>query len=99
MIGFFTFGLLLGAVVAIALAARLPHRALFGGAALITVSLFYLAFTWSSVERCAEFARQPNAGCQMYGTEEFVAVMLLPLVVGFGLIASSLWRGRRRRGV
>ena len=98
MLRFFTIGLLLGVIIAIALTVRLPHRALFGGAALITMSAFFLAFTWSSVERCAELARQPHGGCQMYGTEEYVAMMLVPLGLGLALVAYALGNRSVRGG-
>ena len=62
------------------------------------MSAFFLAFTWSSVERCAELARQPHGGCQMYGTEEYVAVMLVPLGLGLALVAYALGNRSVRGG-
>ena len=46
-------------------------------------------------ERCAEFNRQPNAGCQSFGTEESLILAGCIAALGLALAAFSLARERR----
>ena len=59
---------------------------------------FGLGYIWAIVaanERCAEFNRQPNAGCQSFGTEE--SLILAGCIAALGLVLAAFSRARERR--
>lgn len=66
-----------------------------GGGLLISIGVGYLWATAAAIERCAEFNRQPNAGCQTYGTDDQLILAAAIALLGLLLAAFALARERR----
>jgi hypothetical protein len=59
---------------------------------------FGLGYIWTIIaasERCADFNRQPNAGCQSFGTEE--SLILAGCIAALGLVLAAFTLARERR--
>ena len=66
-----------------------------GAGLLISIGLGSLWATTAAVERCAEFNRRPNAGCQTYGTDE--QLILAGAIAALGLLLAGFALVRKRR--
>ena len=86
----------LAIVLPICAIAVVRRRGLAVGGGLLLA--FGLGFVWTIAaanERCAEFNRQPNAGCQTFGTEEQFILAGSVAILGTVLAALALVRERR----
>jgi hypothetical protein len=68
-----------------------------GGGILVSFGLGWVWAIASANERCAEFNRQPNAGCQTYGTDEQFILAGCIAALGVLLAAFALAREQRPR--
>jgi hypothetical protein len=66
-----------------------------GAGVLVSFGLGYIWAIAAANERCAEFNRQPNAGCQTYGTDE--QFILASCVAALGLLLAVFALARQRR--
>ena len=92
MFALFFYAVVAAAIVVPLVAKRMRYGAAFGGGVLVGLGALMVFFTLDSARRCAEFDRQPNAGCQAFGVEQNVAVMSVLIVIGIGLIIASARR-------
>ncbi|HAF11188.1 MAG TPA: hypothetical protein DCK98_14050 [Chloroflexi bacterium] len=88
------FPLGIAMVVGIAL---LRPRPVAAGGACVAWGAGFAGALWLASERCAEFNRQPNAGCTMGDNTPFLTVGLAVLVLGLLLTSYAAARARSSR--